>query len=75
MSHKNDNACTFFYNQDENHVDHKDVAPRGAGGAMASPDVGRSVNPISIKGTDYAQLTTTGTPGFSDLPTALDHNW
>jgi hypothetical protein len=22
-------------------------------------------------GTDYAQLITTGTPGFSDLPTAL----
>ena len=23
-------------------------------------------------GTDYAHLITTGTPGFSDLPTALD---
>ena len=30
-----------------------------------------SVNPISIRGTDYAHLITTGIPGFSDLPTAL----
>ena len=26
------------------------VVPRGAGGAMASPDFGRSVNPISTRG-------------------------
>ena len=38
---------------------------------MAPPDFGRSVNPISTRGTDYAHLITTGTPGFSDLPTAL----
>ena len=38
---------------------------------MASPDFGGSVNPISTGGTDYAHLITTGTPGFSDLPTAL----
>ena len=44
----------------------------GAGGAKAPPDFGRSVNPISTRGTDYAHLNTTGTPGFSDLPTALD---
>ena len=47
------------------------VVPRGAGGAMALPDFGRSVNPISTRRTDYAHLITTGTPGFSDLPTAL----
>ena len=40
--------------------------------AMAPPDFGRSVNPISTRGTDYARLITTGTPEFSDLPTALD---
>ena len=41
------------------------------GGAMA--DFGRSVNPIPTRGggKDYAHLITTGTPGFSDLPTAL----
>ena len=38
---------------------------------MAPPDFGRLVNPISIGGTDYAHLITTGTPGFSDLSTAL----
>ena len=38
---------------------------------MASPDFGRSVNPITARGTDYAHLITNGTPGFSELPTAL----
>ena len=38
---------------------------------MAPPDFGKSVNPISTRETDYAHLITTGTPGFSDLPTAL----
>ena len=47
------------------------VVPGGAGGAMAHPDFGRSVNPISTRRTDYGHLITTGTPGFSDLPTAL----
>ena len=47
------------------------VVPGGAGGAMAPPDIGRSVTPISTRGTDYAHLITTGTPGFSDHPTAL----
>ena len=37
---------------------------------MAHPDFGRLVNPISTRGKDYAHLIT-GTPGFSDLPTAL----
>ena len=32
------------------------VVPGGAGGAM---DFGRSVNPISTRGTDYAHLITT----------------
>ena len=41
------------------------------GCAMAHPDFGRSGNPISTGGTDYAHLITTGTSGFSDLPTAL----
>ena len=42
------------------------------GCAMAHPICGRSVNPISTRGTDYAHLITTGPPRFSDLPTALD---
>ena len=47
------------------------VVPRGAGGAMAPPNFGRSVNHISTpRGADYAQQII-GNPGFSDLPTAL----
>ena len=44
---------------------------RGVVPGCAHPDFGRSINPISTRGTDYAHLITTGTPGFSDLPTAL----
>ena len=32
---------------------------------------GKSVNPISTKGGSLCPLNNTGTPGFSDLPTAL----
>ena len=40
--------------------------------AMVPPDFGSSFNPISQpEGADYAHHITTGTPGFSDLPTAL----
>ena len=44
---------------------------RGVVPGGVPPDFGRSVNPVSTRGTDYAHLITTGTPGFSDLPTAL----
>jgi hypothetical protein len=44
------------------------VVPRGA---MKPPDFGRSVNPIPTKGGRLCPPNNTGTPGFSDLPTAL----
>ena len=47
------------------------VVPGSAGDAMAPPDFGRSVNPISTKGGRLCPPYNTGTPGFSDLPTAL----
>ena len=48
------------------------VVPGGARCAMAPPDFGRSVNPITTRETDYLfPNITTGTPGFTDLPTAL----
>ena len=49
------------------------VVPGCAGCAMAHPDFGRSVQLTLFQpgGPDYAHLITTGTPGFSDLPTAL----
>ena len=50
------------------------VVPGCARCAMAHPDFGRSVNPIATRGTDYAHLITTGTPGFSDLPTTPNYN-
>ena len=48
------------------------VVPGSAGGAMVPPDFGRSVNPISTKGGRLCPPNNTGTPGFSDLPTALE---
>ena len=49
------------------------VVPGGAGGAMAAlPDFGRSVITLFQPGwTDYVHPIISGTPGFSDLPTAL----
>ena len=49
----------------------KPVVPGGAGGAMAHLDFGRSFNSISTKGGRLCPSISTGTPGFSNLPTAL----
>ena len=40
-------------------------------GLSTLEDFGRSVNPISTKGDRLCPPNNTGTPGFSDLPTAL----
>ena len=40
------------------------VVPGGAGGAMAPPDFGISVNPISTKAGRLCPPNNTGTPGF-----------
>ena len=50
---------------------HRHVVPGGAGVAMAPPDFGRSVNPISTKGGRLCTPNDTDTPGFSDLATAV----
>ena len=62
--------CIIIYNQ----CHFRPVVPGGAGGAMAPPDFGRSVNPISTKGDRLCPPCNSGTPGFSDLPTALHLN-
>ena len=49
------------------------VVPGGAGGAMAPPDFGRWVNPISTKWGRLCPPNNTSTLGFSDLPTALQN--
>ena len=55
----------------EDVINSKGAVPGGAGGAMPPPDFGRSVNPISTKGVRLYPPNNTGTPGFSNLPTAL----
>ena len=51
------------------------VASGGAGEAEALPVFGQTVNPISTRGTDYANHNTTSPPGFSDLAAALTYTW
>ena len=43
------------------------VVPEGAGGAMAPPDFGISVNPISTRGADYTHHITTVPPPQLDF--------
>ena len=50
---------------------YRGVVPGGAAGAIAPPDCGRSVNPISTRRGRLCTPYNTGTPAFSDLPTAL----
>ena len=50
---------------------YRDAARGGAGGAAAPPDFGRSVNPISTRGADYAHHSTTCPPGFLTLAASL----
>ena len=47
------------------------VVPGDVGGAMVPPDLGRLVNPISTRGGRLCPPNNTGTPGFSNLYTAL----
>ena len=51
------------------------LIPGDAGGAMAPPYFGRSVNHISTEGGRLCPTNNTGTSGFLDLPTALTHWW
>jgi hypothetical protein len=43
----------------------------GAGGALAPPVFGQTVNPISTRGTEYTRHSTTSPPRISDLATGL----
>ena len=47
------------------------VVSGGAGGALAPPEFGSSLNPIPARGADYAHHITGSTPGFGNLTTAL----
>mgnify|MGYP001232089784 FL=1 len=73
----NENAAVLdALNLDKDHFDDvyevsRPVGAKGTGSVMAAPDFGKSANPISTKGADYANLITTGPPEFSKLPTAL----
>ena len=42
-----------------------------AGCALAHPEFGSSVNPITTRGADYAQRITASPPGFENLAAAL----
>ena len=65
-----ENPILFKEEPSETDCEYRGVVP---GGAMAPPDFGTSVNPISAKGGRLCPPYNTGTPGFSDLPTALEY--
>ena len=44
-----------------------------AGWALAHPEFGSSVNPITTRGADYAQRITASPPGFENLAAALNY--
>ena len=51
---------------------HDSAAASGlAGWALAHPEFGSSVNPITTRGADYAQRITASPPGFENLVAAL----
>ena len=50
---------------------HSAAASGWAGWALAHPDFGSSVNPITTRGADYAQCITASPPGFENLVAAL----
>ena len=47
------------------------VTGGGEGGALAHPEFGSSVNPITIRGADYAHHITASPPGFENPAAAL----
>ena len=68
-----ENPILFKEEASERDFEFRGVVPGGAGGVMAPPDLGTSVNPISAKGGRLYPPYNTGTPGFSDLPPALEY--
>ena len=56
-----------FYTRPVLYVHNRPVASGGLGGALALPVFDQTVNPISTRGADYAHLSTSSLPGFSDL--------
>ena len=50
------------------------VVSGGAGGALAPPELGSSVNPIPTEGADYAHHITASTLGFENLKTSLNYS-
>ena len=52
-------------------IKHSDAASGWAGWALAHPEFGSSVNPITIRGEDYAHHTTASSPGFESPAASL----
>ena len=48
-----------------------DAASRLAGWALANPELGSSVNPITTRGVDYAQFITASPPGLENPAASL----
>ena len=52
---------------------YSDAASGWAGWALAHPEFGSSVNPITTRGADYAHHITACPPGFENLTVSLQN--
>ena len=52
-------------------IKYSDAASGWAGWALAHPEFGSSVNPITTRGEDYAHHITSRTPGFENPAASL----
>ena len=52
-------------------IDYSDAASGWAGWALAHPEFGISVNPITTRGADYAHHITASPPGFENPVASL----
>ena len=64
---------SHFNSYMDSFIQDRPVVHGAAEGAMAPPDIGRSVNPISTRRAEAHHIIT-GAPGFSHLPTALQNH-
>ena len=55
----------------DSHSSSSDAASGWAGLALAYPEFGSSVNPITIRGADYAHHITASPPGFENPAESL----
>ena len=58
---------------EELEIEYNDFRRIDSDAALAHPEFGTSVNPITTRGADYAHLITASPPGFENPATSLNY--